>query len=46
VVADRLDPNRLQRLFQVGVDEVSWRKGHSYLTQIRELDGGGVVSLT
>ena len=34
VVADRLDPNRLQRLFQVGVDEVSWRKGHSYLTLV------------
>jgi len=34
VVADRLDPDRLQRLFQVGVDEVSWRKGHSYLTLV------------
>ena len=34
VVADRLDPNRLQHLFQVGVDEVSWRKGHSYLTLV------------
>ena len=34
VVADRLDPNRLQRLFQVGVDEASWRKGHSYLTLV------------
>ena len=28
VVADRLDPDRLDELFEVGVDEVAWRKGH------------------
>ena len=29
-----LDPDRLDKLFVVGVDEVSWRKGHSYITLI------------
>jgi len=40
VVADRLDPDRLQHLFQVGVDEVSWRKGHSYLTLVSNHEPG------
>src|SRR5664279_2114759 len=43
VVADRLDPNRLQHLFQVGVDEVSWRKGHSYLTLVSNHETGKFV---
>ena len=43
VVADRLDPDRLQRLFQVGVDEVSWRKGHSYLTLVSNHGTGTFV---
>ena len=43
VVADRLDPDRLQRLFQVGVDEVSWRKGHSYLTLVSNHGTGKFV---
>lgn len=34
VMADGLDPKRLDGLFNVGVDEVSWRKGHSYLTLV------------
>jgi transposase len=34
VVATELDPDRLDNLFVVGVDEVSWRKGHSYVTLI------------
>jgi len=34
VMADGLDPKRLDHLFVVGVDEVSWRKGHSYLTLV------------
>ena len=34
VMADGLDPNRLDNLFVAGVDEVSWRKGHSYLTLV------------
>lgn len=34
VMIDGLDPGRLDGLFVVGVDEVSWRKGHSYLTLV------------
>lgn len=34
VIADGLDPDRLNGLFVVGVDEVSWRKGHSYITLV------------
>ncbi|MGH3503930.1 MAG: ISL3 family transposase [Nocardioidaceae bacterium] len=34
VMATGLDPQRLDRLFVAGVDEVSWRKGHSYLTLV------------
>jgi transposase len=34
VMADRLDPNRLESLFEIGVDEVSWRKRHNYLTLV------------
>lgn len=34
VVADELDPARLENLFVVGVDEVSWRANHNYLTLV------------
>jgi transposase len=34
VMATELDPHRLERLLSIGVDEVSWRKGHSYLTLV------------
>ena len=34
VIADGLDPDRLNGLFVVGVDEVAWRKGHSYITLV------------
>lgn len=34
VVADQLDPSRLDGLFEIGVDEVSWRKHHNYLTLV------------
>ena len=34
VIETGLDPERLDNLFVVGVDEVSWRKGHSYLTMV------------
>jgi transposase len=34
VMASGLDPDRLDRLFVAGVDEVSWRKGHSYITLV------------
>ncbi|MGH9185568.1 MAG: ISL3 family transposase, partial [Acidimicrobiales bacterium] len=34
VMASGLDAKRLDQLFCVGVDEVSWRKGHSYITLV------------
>lgn len=34
VVADELDPGRLDGLFDVGVDEISWKKHHNYLTLV------------
>lgn len=34
VMADRLDPSRLESLFEIGVDEVSWRNRHNYLTLV------------
>jgi transposase len=43
VMADGLDPNRLDNLFVAGVDEVSWRKGHSYLTLVSNHDTGKFV---
>jgi transposase len=33
-MATELDPRRLENLFSIGIDEVSWRKGHSYLTLV------------
>lgn len=43
VVADELDPGRLDGLFHVGVDEVSWKKHHNYLTLVVNHDSGKVV---
>jgi transposase len=40
VMATGLDPNRLDNLFVCGADEVSWRKGHSYLTLVSNNDTG------
>jgi transposase len=34
VMATGLDKKRLDNLFVAGVDEVSWRKGHAYLTLV------------
>ena len=34
VMDDSLDPDRLEGLFEIGVDEVSWRKRHNYLTLV------------
>lgn len=36
VCADELDPDRLDGLFEIGIDEVSWRKGHRYLTLVAD----------
>ena len=34
VMATGLDSARLDKLFVIGADEVSWRKGHSYVTLV------------
>ena len=43
VVADELAPARLDELFNLGVDEVSWRKHHNYLTLVVNHDTGKIV---
>jgi transposase len=43
VMATELDPNRLDKLFVAGVDEVSWRKGHKYLTLVSNHETGKFV---
>jgi len=45
VVADHLDETRLQGLVLIGVDEVSWRRRHRYLTSVVDHVSGGVVWL-
>ncbi len=46
VVSDQIDDARLDELYRVGVDEVSWRKGHRYLTVVADHDRDGVVVWT
>src|SRR5664279_1597120 len=36
VVADGLDPARLDGLVSIGVDEVSWKRHHNYLTLVTD----------
>ena len=43
VVATELDPDRLDGLFRIGVDEISWRKHHKYLTLVVNHDRGVVI---
>jgi len=43
VVAEQLDEARLNDLFRLGVDEVSYRKGHRYLTIVADHDRDGAV---
>jgi transposase len=43
VVAEELDPKRLENLFSVGVDEISYRKHHSYLTLVTNHDSGKII---
>ena len=43
VVASRLDPERLEDLCRVGIDEFSYRKRHRYLTVVVDHDCGRVV---
>ena len=43
VVVDVLDPQRLSGLVEIGVDEISWRKNHKYLTLVSEHDTSTIV---
>lgn len=43
VVAEHLVDDRLDNLYRIGVDEVSYRRRHQYLTIVADHDGGGVV---
>lgn len=43
VVVDNLDPQRLDGLFRIGVDEISWRKHHKYLSLVVDHDRGCVI---
>jgi len=36
VCDDELDPDRLNDLFDVGIDEVSWKRQHNYLTLVAD----------
>ena len=43
VVADQLHDARLEQVYRIGVDEVSYRKGHRYLTVVADHDRAGAV---
>jgi transposase len=43
VVDSEQDPERLDGLFRIGVDEISWRKHHKYLTLVADHDRGCIV---
>jgi hypothetical protein len=43
VVADELDDSRLDDLYDIGADEIAYRKGHHYLTLIADHDTRTIV---
>jgi transposase len=43
LVDEHLDPDRMSRLRRIGVDEISFRKRHRYLTVVSDHDTGNVV---
>ena len=43
VCEDELDPDRLENLFEIGVDEVSWKRQHNYLTLVADHIRGQIV---
>ncbi|MGH2792246.1 MAG: ISL3 family transposase [Actinomycetota bacterium] len=43
VVDDKIDDSRLDGLYRIGVDEVSYRQGHRYLTVVADHDNGGAA---
>ena len=43
LVEEHLDDTRLDNLYRIGVDEVSYKRGHTYLTIVADHDTGKVV---
>lgn len=43
VCADELDPDRLNALYDIGIDEVSWKRQHHYLTLVADHRAGKIV---
>jgi transposase len=43
VCAEELDPDRLHNLFEIGIDEVSWRRQRRYLTLVADHLRGQIV---
>jgi transposase len=43
VCDDELDPDRLENLYDIGVDEVSWKRQHNYLTLVADHRRGKIV---
>jgi transposase len=43
VVTDTIDDTRLDELYRIGVDEVSYRNGHRYVTVVADHDRDGAV---
>ncbi|MBG0569160.1 ISL3 family transposase [Actinoplanes sp. NEAU-A11] len=43
VVADHIDDRRLDQLYRIGVDEISYKRGHKFLTIVADHDTGNVV---
>ncbi len=43
VVAEHIDSSRLDGLYRIGVDDVSYRKGHRYLTMVADHETDGRV---
>lgn len=43
VSKEKLDPGRLAGLVEVGVDEISWRKHHKYLTLVSDHETSTIV---
>jgi transposase len=43
VIADRLDERRLEGLVAIGIDEISYRRHHRYLTSVADHATGAIV---
>jgi len=43
VCDEQLDTERLNDLFDIGIDEIAWRKGHRYLTLVTDHRRGKIV---